>query len=181
MKFIFKNVRLAFPAVFVAQAMDGGEPKFGATGIADKDHPQREALEAKMLEVAIAKWGPKEGKANYEQLVKKDRVCFRDGADKAKYDGFDGNMYLSASSDARPTVADEKRIPLTKEDGKPYGGCYVDLHVELWAQDNSYGKRINATLTGVQFRKDGDSFSAAAPADLDDFEDLSVEDEDSLA
>jgi hypothetical protein len=46
--------------------------------------------------------------------------------------------------------------------------------VELWAQDNSWGKRINATLKGVQFYQDGEAFAGGVSASADDFEDLSV-------
>lgn len=31
--------------------------------------------------------------------------------------------------------------------------------VEFWAQDNNYGKRVNATLLGVQFVRDGAAFA----------------------
>ena len=36
--------------------------------------------------------------------------------------------------------------------------------VELWAQDNNYGKRINASLAGVQFAKDGEAFAGGTVA-----------------
>ena len=42
--------------------------------------------------------------------------------------------------------------------------------VDFWAQDNQFGKRVNATLTGVQFVRDGDSFGGARVAAADDFD-----------
>jgi len=60
--------------------------------------------------------------------------------------------------------------------GRLYDGCYVDVTVDIWPQDNENGKRINAQLVGVQFRADGDSFSGGAVASVDDFDDLSVTD-----
>jgi hypothetical protein len=70
-------------------------------------------------------------------------------------------------------VIDRDKSPLTAEDGKPYSGCYVNCSLELWAQDNSYGKRINAQLGGVQFFKDGDAFSGGgSAADADDFDEI---------
>ncbi|MDQ9777799.1 DUF2815 family protein, partial [Acinetobacter baumannii] len=48
---------------------------------------------------------------------------------------------------------------------------------ELWCQDNNYGKRINASLRGVQFLKDGEAFAGGGIASEDDFEDLSAADE----
>ena len=62
---------------------------------------------------------------------------------------------------------------LREEDGRPYGGCYVRAVLDLWAQDNKWGKRINCTLKGVQFIKDGDAFSASTPAQDEDFADIS--------
>jgi hypothetical protein len=47
--------------------------------------------------------------------------------------------------------------------------------VEIWAQDNNYGKRINASLKGVQFVRDGDAFAGGGAASPDEFEDLSAD------
>jgi len=52
--------------------------------------------------------------------------------------------------------------------------------VDLWAQDNQYGKGIHAKLLGVQFMKDGDAFSAGAVIADDDFEDLGIDSDDLL-
>ncbi len=51
----------------------------------------------------------------------------------------------------------------------------MNVNIDLWCQANNFGKRINATLVGVQFAADGDAFSGAAPASPDDFD--SVEDD----
>ena len=67
----------------------------------------------------------------------------------------------------------EDRSPLTEADGVIYAGCYVNASIEFWAQDNNFGKRINAQLRGVQFNGDGDAFSAGRPADADEFEEVS--------
>jgi len=45
-----------------------------------------------------------------------------------------------------------------EENGKPYAGCYVNMSIRLWAQDNQFGKRVNAQLRAVQFVKDGEAF-----------------------
>jgi hypothetical protein len=82
-------------------------------------------------------------------------------------------MYVSAASKTRPLVLDSNKTPLTDEDGKPYGGCYVNASIEIWAQDNQFGKRINAQLRGIQFVKDGDAFGGGgSPASADEFEEL---------
>jgi hypothetical protein len=120
-----------------------------------------------------------------EGLEAKDRVCYRSGDDKDQYDGFEGNMYVSASNETRPVVRDTNgKDELSQIDGKPYGGCYVYGTVDIWAQDNNYGKRINAKLRTVTFFRDGDAFSGSSPVTDDEFEDLSegadADDEDEL-
>jgi hypothetical protein len=42
--------------------------------------------------------------------------------------------------------------------------------VEVWAQDNQHGKRINASLLGVQFVRDGEKLAGGSTATADDFE-----------
>ena len=96
-----------------------------------------------------------------------------DGDLKATYDGFAGNLYVSARNPIRPLVLNSDKSPLTEADGKPYAGCYVNVSLELWAQDNNYGKRVNATLMGVQFYCDGDAFAGGGVASEDDFDDVS--------
>uniref|UniRef100_T1HEF4 Uncharacterized protein n=2 Tax=cellular organisms TaxID=131567 RepID=T1HEF4_RHOPR len=39
--------------------------------------------------------------------------------------------------------------------------------------DNNFGKRINASLGGVQFLRDGDAFAGGGVATPDDFENMS--------
>ena len=110
-------------------------------------------------------------------LVVKDRLAVHDGDAKSTYQGFEGNFFVSASNKVRPTAIDRDKSPLTAQDGKLYAGCYVNASVEVWAQDNTYGKGVNVSLRGVQFAADGEAFSAGGAADADEFEDASQEDE----
>lgn len=175
MKIKLNNVRLAFPALWEAKTVNGeGEPKFGASLLIDpSDKALIKAINAGIDAVAAEKWGAKA--AGIVALARKtDKVALHDGDLKAQYDGFAGMLYVSANSAARPVVVDRDKTPLVQADGKPYGGCYVNATVELWAQDNKYGKRVNAQLLGVQFFADGDSFGASSSGSADDFDDLAV-------
>jgi hypothetical protein len=108
-------------------------------------------------------------------LAATDKLCLHDGDAKSGYEGFEGNLFISARSKVRPSVFDGQRNELTEADGKPYSGCYVNVSLELWAQDNQFGKRINAQLRGVQFLRDGDAFSGGTrPADADEFDEIAV-------
>jgi len=84
---------------------------------------------------------------------------------------------VSARSKTRPTVLNRDKTPVAEADGVLYGGCYVNALLDVWAQDNAFGKRINATLKGVQFVRDGDAFGGGAPASADDFPDESESEE----
>ena len=89
-------------------------------------------------------------------------------------EGYPNNHYIKARNKVRPLVIDKDRTKILDEStGRPYGGCYVNANIEIYAQDNGFGKRINASLKGVQFFRDGDAFSGGAPASEDDFDDLS--------
>lgn len=150
------NVRLSFPQLFVPKAVQpGSEAKYGASFLLDKtnDAAQIDAIRKAMFAVATEKWGTK-----IPPTLKK---CLHEGSEKA-YDGYGpDNMFLSASATVRPSVIDRNLAPLTAEDQRPYAGCLVNAVVRLWAQDNQFGKRINAQLQGVQFTGDGEAFGAA--------------------
>lgn len=175
MKIAIQNARLAFPNLFTAEQFNGqGEFKYGCSLLLEPGNPAIKAIEEAIEKVGSEKWG-KTWPAVKKSSNAKDLNCLHDGDLKAKYAGFEGNMYVSASApeDKRPTVVDRNRSPLTAKDGKIYGGCYVNAFVVLWAQDNQYGQRVNAQITGVQFLRDGDSFGGgASAASADDFADV---------
>lgn len=174
------NVRLSFPDIFDAKAVqEGGEPKFGCSFLIDKEAgaDQIKALKALIVLLAVSKLFPKaeDGREKVVEMIKKKKlkICLHEGSEK-EYDGYtEENMYLTASSSKRPLIIDRDRSPLTKEDGRPYAGCFVNAKIRLWVQDNNFGKRVNAELKGIQFFKDGEPFGSDAPATPEDFEDLS--------
>lgn len=181
-----------------------GQPSYSCNVLIEPEDPQVVELEKLMKQVAQEKWKDtpvrqRDGstKPNWEvvygMLESKDRLCLHNGDFKADYDGYPGMYFLSARSSTRPLILDRrpfvvddagrpvldekgKRIPneLSKESGRPYGGCFVNLSVDIYAQDNSFGQRINATLKGVQFVEDGDAFAAGPPADPEEFDDLTM-------
>lgn len=174
MKIRLNDVRLAFPTLWEPKTVNGeGKPAFSASFLIDPADPQVKAINAAIEQVAKDKWGQR-ADAILKQLRAQDKVALHSGDLKANYDGFAGMLYLSARSMTRPLVIDRDKRPLVEADGKPYAGCYVNASVELWAQDNNYGKRINATLRGVQFVRDGDAFAGGGAASEDEFEDLSM-------
>lgn len=179
MRILLRDVRLAFPNLWKATApKGGGEVAFSASFILPPNHKQIPELKKQMKALATDKWGAK-ADTIYKALESSDKLALHDGDKKAEYEGYEGNLFVSTRSKVRPSVFDQQRQELTEADGKPYSGCYVNASIELWAQDNDYGKRINAQLRGVQFLRDGDAFAGGGtPADAEEFDEISAEDGD---
>lgn len=89
-----------------------------------------------------------------------------------------GMYVVSARESKRPMLRGAKLDPKT---GKPqrlspeeadqvfYGGCYANVLIRPWLQDNKFGKRLNAGLSAIQFLRDGDPFgSRLREDDIDD-------------
>lgn len=163
------NVRLSFPSLFQKAQFDGTETKYEATFLLDK---VKHAAVIKQIEEAIAAKITSDLKG---AKVPSTKLCLRDG-DEVEYDGYAGHMALKASTKKRPLVLNKDKSPLTEEDGVVYSGCYVNGIIDLWTQNNQFGKRINATLLGVQFAGDGEAFaSGGSGVSVDDFDDLDGE------
>lgn len=172
-KIVIKNVRIAFAnglwKPYADPSNANAEPKFSCAFLLPKDHPQLPEIVKVMKAVAAEKWGAK-AEATYTELKAANKVMLHDGDTKASYDGYAGNLFISANNRSRPVVLDQQKNPLTQADGKPYSGCYVNVSLDLWPQDNKYGKRINATLLAVQFSHDGEAFSGGESFEDGDFE-----------
>ncbi len=174
-KIKLNNVRLSFPSLFKKSVFDGKEGKFEGTFlISVEDQPQLIAkVEAAMEEFLVTKFG---SIAKIPKSLK--RTCFKDG-DECDYDGYEGHMALKAGSNGRPTVIDRAKSPITEEDNVIYAGCYVNAIVDFWYSDHPKGgKQILANLLGVQFAKDGNSFSAHGGDCSDEFDEVEVEDDE---
>jgi hypothetical protein len=170
MKVKLNNVRLAFPQLFEATTVNNeGKPAYSATFILPPNHADVKIIQEAIDKIADEKWGLKAPEI-VKALRAGGKVAMRNGDEKSSYSGFAGNLYIAARNAVRPTVIDANKSPLTVADGRPYAGCYVNAVVDLWAQDNAYGKRINASLSGVQFLRDGDAFSGGGAASVDEFE-----------
>jgi hypothetical protein len=179
MKLMLKNVRMAFAALFEAKTVNGeGEPAFSAAFIFEPGHPAEKMLRDAYEAVGKEKWGAKWPTVK-KAMEGTGKLLIQDGDLKEKYDGYPGNLFVNARSKTRPLAIDEGRNPVTERDGKLYAGCYVNASVELWAQDNQYGKRINASLRGVQFARDGEPFAGGGAADASEFDEVDT-DSDSL-
>ena len=166
-----KDVRIAYAqGIFTARAAKPGDKeKYGAAFLFPANHPAAKEVAAAVIKAAQTKWGAKADEM-LKQLKAGDRLPVHNGDAKASSAGYTGNLYLNAGNAIRPLVLDANRAPLTAADGKPYSGCYVNAIIEVWAQDNQHGKRVNASLLGVQFVRDGERLAGGSVATADDFE-----------
>ena len=153
------GVRLSFPAVFTPKAFKAGPgetpktPGYSATFLLDKEEHADQIKAIKRIIDHLVKTELKKNR------LPNDKICLRDGEDKEDVDGYGPEvMFLSSGSRNRPAVVDRKANDITEESGMVYAGCYVNASVRLWAQNNDFGKRVNAELRGIQFLRDGDPF-----------------------
>ena len=184
-----KNVRLAFPKLFRPETVGTGDTKYYSAAMPiEPGSENHAALEAAIEEAAKGKWDTKSA-AILKNIREKGDIGYVHRAatddEGGAYDGFEGMYSANASrreDKGPPYIVDrDGRSPLTAASGKPYAGCYVNATVEVWAQDNTNGKRINLQLRGVQFVKDGPAFSGGAPIDPDNEFEALAEDDDQFA
>ena len=154
-KIKMQAVRLSFPSLFNT-AKFGGEDtgKYEATFVLDKvEHAEVIAGIKAQIERLM--------KEELKGKVPSDKLCLKDGDEMGRPE-FEGKYTIKASTKKRPLVINRDKSPITESDNVIYAGCYVNAIVSLWAQDNKFGKRINAQLDGVQFCRDGEAFGDGA-------------------
>lgn len=152
-----RNVRLSFPALFEPKKgpEETSKAAYAAVFLLDK---KANAADIKAVQAAIDAVVKAEFKG-----IKPPRTCIRDGSEKSHLDGYgDSVMFISARNEKRQPIVDRDRVtPITEKDGKIYAGCYVNAVIRVWAQDNKFGKRINASLGPIQWVKEGEEFGDA--------------------
>lgn len=171
---ILKNCRLSYPDLHKPgkPLNDGDTPKYGAQFIFDADSEAATAAKQALVQAAQETFG-----ANWQAIVnamEKTKKCVRKGDDNltkdgAIRDGYAGKLYVVARNRAKPLLigprkgADGQFPVLVEADGKPYGGCYVNVKVDIKAMKakDRIPNQIYATLLAVQFVRDGEAFGAA--------------------
>lgn len=176
------NVRASYPHIdkpFAGKGEDGkpAAPKFSIKGLGDK----KTHNEVKNLCVEIIDKLCKD-----KQLGKlgADKKFIRNGDDMSGEEN-EGMWVFSASEnpDRRPSVRAANGSVIDQDEiaSVIYPGCYVNILIRPWAQNNSYGKRINANLIAVQFARDGERIGEAPIDDegvFDEVEDAMDEEDD---
>ena len=174
-----RNARISFiNALWTPKAFnEGANPKHSATFLLDPNDPEQAAQIENIQQTGDRL--KKEKKWGKQRLT---GVCygFAD-EDSYSYEGWQGMFYVKASNQKRPLVVDRQRSPIYEEDGTLFAGCFVNGSITLWTQDNTYGKRINANLRGVQYVKDGEAFAGDVKLDPEtEFADLIAESDEAF-
>lgn len=156
--FMLENVRLSYAHLdkpYAGTSDDGtpAQPSFSVTCIMDKKTSAG-------IKDELVKAFQQIKKDNKDAKVAKDKLCLRDGDDADKEE-YEGAWTLNAREKRRPKVRDingellESELDIANE---VYSGCYANVLIRLWFQDNKFGKRINANLVSVRKKADGEQF-----------------------
>jgi hypothetical protein len=125
------------------------------------------------------------------KAIPADKKFLRDGDLAAKAE-FEGMFSISAREKRAPRllVPSKQKVQIgsrvsiggreRKSEEVFYGGCWVNILIRPWWQDNRFGKRVNAGLVAVQFLRDDEAFGEGRITD-DQIEDSfeSLEDDES--
>ena len=112
------------------------------------------------------------------QMIQNDRKLrgFGMGSEKVNkktfkpYDGYDGNVFITASSERMPQIIQADGNPVDPMNTmacvqlarRLYGGCRVNAAVKPWVQKNKHGNGIRFDLIAVQFLRDDTPFGEGA-------------------
>lgn len=171
------NVRIAYaqdlnsPRAMQQNDGSAGTPRYSCVVmIPETAADVLQGINGVMWSQVQAKFGQK-AQAVWQELTAANRLALKNGALKASKEGFAGNFFIagSAKQDRPPRLyhkflrADGKGPEeLTRPQSVIYSGCYVNIQMSMWLQDNNYGKRVNADILAVQFASDGDAFGGGA-------------------
>lgn len=184
-KIILKNVRLSYEHIFTRTKFEeNSEPKYSATFIIPKDHPDLPAVKKAFMDAGFDDFP----EAFNGKTWPKGYACGLKNADTAtdsmdkvlsdKNPAYKDCYILEANSTHRPVVMNRDKSALTEDDGVIYSGCYVNASLNAAAYTYAKVKKgVKAYLNGVQFVRDGEKFGMDAS---DDFDALDGDDDDFL-
>lgn len=171
-KLKLNNVRLSFADLFTPVSKFDGDPKFSACFIIDPQSDDGKANLAAFKKIVRQLEAEKFG----GDELPTDKLPIQDGNEK-DYSGWEDKVIISAANKKRPIIVGRKRQPVAEGDlDAPFPGCYVNAVLDVWAMSNQYGKRIIASLEGVQFAADGEPFTASSVNVESDFDDIDGDD-----
>jgi hypothetical protein len=180
---IYLTARCSFPNIIDPQTRvnDKGEPvsSYNCDLILPPSDPGFAKFMQTYAAMATEKW--KENAQAAMQRIQMDRKtrCYGQGAEKVSaktfqvHPGYQDMVFISARNPRQPQIIDVDGKPVDPTNtmliravaAKVYGGCYVNVVIKPWLQQNAQGIGVRCDLVAIQFARDGEPFGAA-PADV---------------
>lgn len=173
----FNNVRLAFPHLLekhTPPGSPGAVPAYSGDFIID---PVANKVEWEKMGNTVAAMAQEKWPEIWQQVlevIKGDRKlrCYGSGEEKKDkrtmqtLSGYEGKRYISGRNrDTQPDFYDQHGDLIDLKDALAdnptfYGGCYVNVAIKLWLQDNTHGRGVRGDLIALQFVRDGEPFAS---------------------
>jgi len=149
---MISNCRVSYPHLDKKWAKNPAKdtPAYSAVGILPTDTHQ-EAIDLCLEHAQTILDENNKGKP-----IADDKLFVRDGAPTKKPE-YKGAWTVNAREpDNRPVVLHPDKTEMEIEDIKPTikPGHRIDLLIDPWWQDNEHGKRVNASLRAVRYRRE---------------------------
>ena len=168
------NVRASYPHLDKPwSGEEGQEAKFSVVSLLDKGtHKAAKDLIVKRINEIL--------KENKTEKIASDKKFIRDGDQMAKPE-CENQWVVSAREARRPSVRGSDNEVLTPDEilDTIYAGCYISVLIRPWFQNHAkFGKRVNAGLVAVRFRRDGEPIGEGriTDDDIDDYMDGDYDD-----
>jgi len=186
MTVLVQNARASFVRIVepeVNKSFPNSPAKYSMNLILPKGHPGMEQFLAEVQQLALEKWKEHAqvilGMANANKKLR----CYGAGEEVVNtttfevYKGYPGNIYISAASDKDhpPQIVkrdanglaqvahDMERQEMAK---RIYGGCYVNVAISPWLQDNAGGRAVRCNLHAIEFAADGEPLGDSTGVDV---------------
>jgi hypothetical protein len=192
--------RLSFPHLFKPSANDQGTLLYSCVLLFPKDidaagkrlglapaiiaegHAALKAMKALAAETALEFYGGKDKVPNgikSQDLGKASGWPFRDQKDRAgQYDGYeDGALYISISSQNKPTILDRNKNEILEEQDL-YPGCWVRASIGCYGYRAKGNTGVSFGLRNIQKLCDDENISGRSRA-TDEFSAIDVSEDSS--
>lgn len=167
---LLKDVRASYPHIFHPyKGKDSQVGKYGIVGLMPKTRayfPAKDLVRERINAIL---------KENKIPALKAENKFLRDG-DLAGKEEYEDHYTINASEVKAPRARSNIRDPKTKRpavlkagehDDVIYAGCWVNILIRPWWQNNEYGKKVNAGLVAVQFVRDDEAFGTGRISEED--------------
>ena len=154
MSVVLKEVKLLYPSLVNKATFSGiSTDKYQASFLLDETQ-HKDVIVALRKEIAqeIGKSGLK---------IPKDKYCVKHGSD-FEDDFYNNQLIVRSSNRNEILLIDRQKEPIVDK-SIFYSGCIVTAVIDIWIQNNQYGKRVNSTVRLIQFVQDGEKLDLAEP------------------